>query len=87
MEIINVKDLDGSWLIGRTQVSSEGDYVKDGKLYYGDNIRSVMLESEDQLGELPSDLYAPGSVAYLAGMTKAWQMTTDGTWTVLIGGD
>lgn len=85
MEIIKVKK-DGTRLVGRNQVLSEGDYVQDGKLYYGAAPRSVLIEGEDQLSTLPTDLYEPGSIAYLAGVAKAWQLDTDRTtWKILIG--
>ena len=84
MEVIKVKQ-DGTRLIGRNFMLGEGDYVQDGKLYYGANIRSVLLENEAQLSTLPADMYAPGSMAFLVGMTKAWQLGTDGTWTLMIG--
>lgn len=71
-------------LVGKVQTSSESDYVKDGVLYIGANPRPVIVEDESQLDELPDDVYAPGSMARLAGYTKLWEKAADGTWVPMV---
>ena len=64
----------------RVQTVGESDYVKNGELHFGANARSVMVESEAQLAQLPEDLYEPGSMAFTAGFADMWQKAADGTW-------
>ena len=55
------------------------DYVKDGVLYKGNNDNgAVQLENEEQLDDLPE--YRPTTIAFLPGLTKAWQKAADGDW-------
>ena len=46
---------------------------------------TVMIEDVNDLTALAA-LVKPGTIAYVAGWTEAWQMDTDGTWVQMIGG-
>lgn len=58
----------------------------DGALVAGSEASAVMITSEDDLEEL-AGLVQPGSIAFTAGMTDAWQLGADGTWTQWLGGE
>ena len=64
----------------RVMSNGEGDYVKDGELFYGVVQRAVMVEAETDLANLPDGLYPPGSMAYTAGFKAMWQKASDGMW-------
>lgn len=62
------------------------DYVKGGVIYGGAYTSMVMVESADDLENLP-DTYAPGSIAFTAGYQDMWQLAADGTWVSVTGGE
>lgn len=55
------------------------DYVSNGTLFVGAEVRCVMVTSADDLEELPED-YAPGTFAYVAGLGSMWQKDAAGEW-------
>ena len=57
------------------------DYVKDGVLYRGSTGGGVLVESVDDLAELPA--YRPGTLAHTAGYTHVWETDSDGEWIVI----
>lgn len=59
------------------------DYVKDDILHRGANAPSVMVNSQDDLNQLPS-VYPPGTLAYTAGFKAMWQLAADGSWVSLM---
>ena len=62
-------------------------YVFDGtKVVEVSGSITVMISDDDDLTALASKV-KPGTIAYLAGWTQAWQLDTDGTtWAQMIGG-
>lgn len=78
MEVVNANPY-GINIIGRQQTSGEVDFIKDGTLNRGANAPSVMVTAEADLAEL-TDIYTPGTVAYIAGFKAMWQLSADGTW-------
>ena len=47
---------------------------------------TVLIGDDDDLTAL-AELVQPGTIAYLAGWTEAWQLDVDGaTWVQMIGG-
>jgi len=58
-------------------------YVKDGDIYKHVLPFSIMIESENDLEDLSSDDYPPGSIAFTAGYVNMWQLSAAGTWTVI----
>ena len=57
--------------------SGDSDYVKDGVVHQHQEIRSVMVQSQNDLTDIAS-LYPPCTIAYTAGFTTMWQLNTDG---------
>lgn len=60
------------------------DYVKDDVLHVGDH-SGVLIRTDADLDELPE--YKPGTMAHTAGWKAAWEMSADGEWVNIIGGD
>ena len=80
MDVIENRDTKLN-LFHRIQTNGEGDYVNsDGDLVFGVNQRGVMVTAEADLANLPTELYAPGSVAFTAGFKAMWQLGADGEW-------
>lgn len=60
------------------------DYIgSDGKLYKNQQSEAVLVTAESDLSEIP-DIYSPGTIAYTAGWTAAWQLSAAGTWVSMI---
>ena len=56
------------------------DYVdSDGVLHIGSVAQKVLVTAQTDLADLP-EIYAPGSIAYLADGTGMWVLGADGTW-------
>lgn len=56
------------------------DYVdSNGILHIGSVAQKVLVTAQTDLANLP-DIYAPGSIAYLADGTGMWVLGSDGTW-------
>ena len=68
----------------KSRVSS---YIFDGtKVVDVTGSITVMISDENDLTALAA-LVKPGTIAYVAGWTEAWQLDTDGTtWAQMIGG-
>ena len=67
--------------------STQGtDYVKDGVLYVDNLDGGVLVESESDIANLPSD-YRPGTLAHTAGWKKIWERDSHGIWVPVVGGD
>lgn len=72
-------------IVQQTKLSIAGqvDYVKDGQLYVGANVPSVMVTDALILEEL-KPIYPPGTIAYTAGFKAMWQLDADGKWVVIL---
>lgn len=55
------------------------DYVDDGEIVKNVPIKSVMVESSDDLTDLTG--YSPGTIAFTTGFESVWQKSAAGTWT------
>lgn len=57
------------------------DYVdSDGILHIYEKTRSVLVRSQNDLSNLPSGMYLPGTIAYTAGFQAMWQLNASGSW-------
>ena len=56
------------------------DYVdSDGILHIGSMAQKVLVTAQSDLSDLPN-IYAPGTIAYLADGTGMWVLAADGSW-------
>ena len=64
----------------RSETGFRVDYVdSDGILHIGSMAQKILVTDQSDLADLP-DIYAPGSIAYLADGSATWVLGADGTW-------
>lgn len=69
---------------GKTRVSGEIDFVKNGMLHVGAESKSILVNTESELAGLTD--CAPGTIAFTAGFADMWQLNTSGNW-IPLGGE
>lgn len=69
--------------IGRQQIFSETDYVKDGTVYRGAPAPTICVDDESALNEL-AQVCRPCTVAIRYDMARMWQLDANATWVRMI---